>query len=120
MISEHHRVQELDVLKQSGAHSLSALSSGLDHGSSLAVVTEGLLGYLDYDAVTSLWRRFATALEEFRHGVYISDIHIGELQDLRVRVFGLLLSVFVRGRVHLHSAINTRSKARCGRPASPR
>ncbi len=35
-------------------------------------------------------------------GRYISDIHIGELQDVTVRAFRVLLSIFVRGRVHLH------------------
>lgn len=97
--SDHHRVHDLDVLD---AHSLDALVDGLDHGQGLAIVTEGLLGYLERDTVRTLWRRFAQGLERFPYGTYISDIHIGEAQDMRVRAFRLLLSLFVRGPVHLH------------------
>ena len=34
--------------------------------------------------------------------LFISDIHLGSLQNVQVRAFRVLLSVFVRGRVHLH------------------
>ncbi len=101
-LSEHHRVRELDALRESGPESLAELVLELDPKAGLAIVTEGLLGYLEHDVVLGLWQRFAQALAGFRAGVYVSDIHIGELQDLRVRVFRVLLSLFVRGRVHLH------------------
>lgn len=103
-LSERHRVEELDALRESGPGSLSELVASLDREGGLAIVTEGLLGYLEPDTVRDVWRRFATSLAQFRYGTYISDIHIGELQDLRVRVFRVLLSAFVRGRVHLHFA----------------
>jgi O-methyltransferase involved in polyketide biosynthesis len=99
---ERHRVHELDALLEGGPGSLAELVRGLDPGSGLAIVTEGLLGYLEPADVRRLWRRFASALERFRAGVYLSDIHIGELQDLRVKAFRVLLAAFVRGRVHLH------------------
>ena len=35
----------------------------LDPGEGLAIITEGLLGYLPTDAVAALWRRFARTLE---------------------------------------------------------
>jgi hypothetical protein len=35
-------------------------------------------------------------------GTYISDIHLGSVADTQVRAFRILLSMFVRGRVHLH------------------
>jgi O-methyltransferase involved in polyketide biosynthesis len=101
-LSDRHEVRELDVLQESGPQSLAALIAELDHQQGLAIVTEGLLGYLEPETVRSLWRRFASELEQFRYGTYVSDIHIGELQDVRVRVFRVLLSAFVRGRVHLH------------------
>jgi O-methyltransferase involved in polyketide biosynthesis len=101
-LSDRHRVQPLDALRERGPESLAELASDLDRGGGLAILTEGLLGYLEHDTVKDLWRRFATALQPFSHGTYISDIHIGELQDLRVRAFRVMLSVFVRGRVHLH------------------
>src|SRR5438105_4424000 len=101
-LSAHHRVQPLDALRERGPQSLAELADGLDRGAGLAILTEGLLGYLEHDTVKGLWRRLAAALAPFSYGAYISDIHIGELQDLRVSAFRLMLSVFVRGRVHLH------------------
>ncbi len=101
-LSERHRVEELDALREGGPGSLEELMASLDPTDGVAIVTEGLLGYLEQDTVRALWRRFAATLGRFSHGTYISDIHIGELQNLRVRVFRVMLSVFVRGRVHLH------------------
>lgn len=101
-LSEKHRVAEVDALKDGGPGSLAELAATLDRRRGLAIVTEGLLGYLDRDSVQGIWRRFAQTLGRFRHGTYISDIHMGELQNPQVRVFRLLLSVFVRGRVYLH------------------
>lgn len=101
-LSEHHRVADLDVLRERGPGSLAELLGELDQGLAVAIVTEGLLGYLEHATVRSLWRRFAQCLARFAYGTYISDIHIGEVQNARVRAFRLLLSVFVRGRVHLH------------------
>ncbi len=49
-----------------------------------------------------LWRRIAQTLDGFDSGRYISDLHIGQAMTPEVRAFGLLLSAFVRGRVHLH------------------
>lgn len=100
--SEHHQVRDLDALTDSGPQSLAELAAELDHRRGLAIITEGLLGYLEPSDVRALWRRFADTLRDFRHGTYISDIHIGEERNLRVRAFRLLLSAFVRGRVHLH------------------
>ncbi len=98
-LSSRHRVEVLDALSDD---SLAAVAGTLDQGEGLAIITEGLLGYLEKDDVRGIWRRFASTLGGFRHGLYISDIHIGELQNAEVRVFRVLLSAFVRGRVHLH------------------
>src|SRR5262249_35852890 len=68
----------------------------------LAIITEGLLGYLPSDAVEALWRRFANVLQGFAKGRYISDLHLGGVQTVHVRIFRVVLSAFVRGRVHLH------------------
>jgi len=101
-LSEHHRVRVLDALSHDGPESLAAVAAELDSGAGLAIITEGLLGYLPRDAVEDIWRRFATVLDGFWSGAYISDIHLGAVQDAQVRVFRLLLSAFVRGRVYLH------------------
>jgi O-methyltransferase involved in polyketide biosynthesis len=98
-LSPGHRIEVLDALSD---ESLGAVASTLDTQGGLAILTEGLLGYLEPEDVAGIWRRFARTLEGFRSGVYISDIHIGELQNAQVRAFRVLLSAFVRGRVHLH------------------
>jgi O-methyltransferase involved in polyketide biosynthesis len=99
---ENHRVRELDALKDSGPGSLPAVASELDPAKGLVIITEGLLGYLPTRSVRDIWARFAGTLAGFARGRYISDIHIGSVQDAAVRAFRVLLSIFVRGRVHLH------------------
>jgi O-methyltransferase involved in polyketide biosynthesis len=101
-LSEHHRVVALDALTDEGEDSLPALADELDRGAGLAIITEGLLGYLPSDAVADLWRRFARVLSRFSGGCYISDLHLGGSQTGEVRAFRVLLSAFVRGRVCLH------------------
>jgi O-methyltransferase involved in polyketide biosynthesis len=102
-LDEHHRVDEIDALRDDdGAGSLAAVMAELDPASGLAIITEGLLGYLPPDAVAGMWRRFATGLGRFSTGRYISDIHMGGAVTPPVRVFRVLLSGFVRGRVYLH------------------
>ena len=101
-LSDHHRVAEVDALKDGGPGSLAELANTLDRAAGPAIITEGLLGYLDRESVEGIWRRFAETLGSFDHGTYISDIHVGELQNPQVRAFRVLLSAFVRGRVYLH------------------
>ena len=101
-LGDTHRVVELDALRDDGPGSLAAAAEELEAGDGLAIVTEGLLGYLPRDAVDGIWRGFAAALEAFSAGLYVSDVHIGAVQNVHTRAFRVLLSAFVRGRVHLH------------------
>jgi O-methyltransferase involved in polyketide biosynthesis len=101
-LGERHRVRELDALREQGPQSVSAIAAELDPARGLAIITEGLLGYLPRHAVDDVWRRFARALASFAGGRYISDIHLGTAQSAQVRAFRVLLSAFVRARVHLH------------------
>jgi O-methyltransferase involved in polyketide biosynthesis len=126
-LSENHRVEDLDALRDSGPASLDALVAGLDRDAGVAIITEGLLGYLEPDAVDGLWRHFARTLAEFPSGRYISDLHLGSVQNAAVRGLRVALSAFVRGRVYLHfdDAVQAEAKLRdCGfhsasvRPAS--
>jgi O-methyltransferase involved in polyketide biosynthesis len=103
-LDAHHQVETIDVLRDAGPESLAELTGGLDHSQGLAIVTEGLLGYLSTDAITGLWRRFAATLASFPSGRYISDLHLGSAQTAEVRAFRIMLSAFVRGRVYLHFA----------------
>ncbi len=102
-LGDHHRVREVDALRDDdGPGSLAAIAAELDRGQGLAIVTEGLLGYLSTDAVVGMWRRFARTLDGFAGGRYISDLHLGAPVTPQVRAFRVLLSAFVRGRVYLH------------------
>jgi O-methyltransferase involved in polyketide biosynthesis len=101
-LSEHHRVVDIDALSDDGPESLGALAETLSSAHGVAVITEGLLGYLAGPVVEGLLHRLATVLAAFPDGRYISDLHIGAVQNSQVRLFRVLLSAFVRGRVHLH------------------
>lgn len=101
-LSAHHRVEAIDALREQGAGSLAALMATLEPDAGVAIVTEGLLGYLEYEAMEGMWRGFARQLSRFRAGLYLSDIHLGSEAGLTVRAFRLGLAAFVRGPVHLH------------------
>jgi O-methyltransferase involved in polyketide biosynthesis len=102
-LNDLHRVVDLDVLRESGPRSLRSLIDTLDHGEGLAIITEGLLTYLDREQALASLRRFAEALGDFRHGLYLSDLRLAGLnRGPAERAFGVVLSVFVRGRVHTH------------------
>jgi O-methyltransferase involved in polyketide biosynthesis len=101
-LSDAHRVAEIDALRDDGAGSLAELASELDPGAGVAVVTEGLLGYLPTADVLALWRRIALTLGTFPTGRYLSDLHLGSVQTPAVRFFRRLLAAFVRGDVYLH------------------
>jgi O-methyltransferase involved in polyketide biosynthesis len=101
-LSHRHRVARVDALADHGPDSITTLTAQLDRTQGLAIITEGLLGYLPQSAVDAIWRRFAAALGAFATGRYISDLHLSVVQNAQVRAFRRLLSGFVRGRVYLH------------------
>ena len=86
----------------------------------LAIITEGLLGYLPPDAVGGMWRRFARR-SAASHGRYISDLHLGGAATPQVRVFRLLLGgVRARPGVSALRRRRARPKGRWSRRASAR
>jgi O-methyltransferase involved in polyketide biosynthesis len=104
-ISKAHRVVPLDALAKEGSSSLVETAAALDRGSGLAIVTEGLLVYLPLVQVLDLWRRFAGLLGEFTANRYLADLHVAtEGSGAGIRMFYVLLSTFVRGRVYVHFA----------------
>lgn len=97
------RVAELNVLHERGEHSLAELAGTLDESQGLAIITEGLLNYFDRDSVLGMWSRFAGALRPFSDGLYLSDLLVSNDNAGRLTsAFAGALSMFVRGRVHLH------------------
>ncbi len=101
-LSDAHRVADIDALRDGGPGTLAGLASELDPHAGVAVITEGLLGYLPTDAVLALWGRIATTLQVFPSGHYFSDLHLGSVQTPAVRFFRRILAGFVRGQVYLH------------------
>lgn len=102
--AERPEVVDFNALEASGPLSLAALETRLDHSRGLAVVTEGLVGYLDTASVSGMWRRIAALLEAFPAGMYLTDLRLreGTRDSMAAKVFMRMLSAFVRGRVHLH------------------
>jgi O-methyltransferase involved in polyketide biosynthesis len=100
-LGDHHRVVDVDVLREGGPGSLEALVEEMDPGKGLVVITEGLLTYFDNETVEALWARLARMLSPFATGAYLADLRTGA-PDGAERAFGLLLGAFVRGRVHTY------------------
>jgi O-methyltransferase involved in polyketide biosynthesis len=99
-LGDGHQVAEVDVLREDG---LAELAGTLDRARGAAIVTEGLLTYLDGDQVRAVWRRFASTLADFPAGRYLSDLRLtGENLGPLERGFSVALSAFVRGKVHAH------------------
>lgn len=103
-LSDTHRVVELDALRDDGPQSLAAVADTLDPDKGLAILTEGLLTYLDREAVLGLWRRCAQVAEGFPAGLYLADLRLSGDAGRTERAFYLGLSAFVRGKVHMHFA----------------
>lgn len=102
-LSEHHRVVELDVLREGGSGSLEALAEELDPARSLVIVTEGLLTYLDDETVDGLWARLARLLGRFSKGAYLTDLRFARPErGIAERAFDVILGAFVRGKVHAY------------------
>lgn len=100
-LGEHHRVADLDVLRDGGPGSLEALVETMDPAKGLAIITEGLLVYFDDATVEALWARLARALQPFSTGVYLADLSIARPgRGVAERAFEQLLGVFVRGKIH--------------------
>jgi len=103
LLGPGHRVEVLDALAESGERSLGAVAGDLEPGGGVAIITEGLLSYLDRAAVLGLWRRAAEALGRFPHGLMLSDLHLaGENRGATTAIGVRLLSMFIRGDVRLH------------------
>ncbi|MGN6588092.1 MAG: class I SAM-dependent methyltransferase [Solirubrobacterales bacterium] len=100
-LGDRHRVVDLDLLQDGGPGSLESLVGTMDPAQGLAIITEGLLVYLDDATVEALWARLAKALRPFSTGAYLSDLRIARpKRGTAERAFELFLGAFVRGRIH--------------------
>ena len=102
-LTEHHRVADVDVLRDGGPGSLTAVVEDLEPSRGLAIITEGLLTYFDQPTVDALWSRIASVLAPFRRGTYLADLRLGGAdRGIAEQAFDVVLSGFVRGRVHTY------------------
>ena len=101
-----HHVVDLDILADDGPLSLAEATRGLfDRSKGIAIITEGLLPYFDAATAARLWRRLAEFAAPFAADVYLSDLYLsGRVEVTAIKVFRQMLSVFARGRTHLHFA----------------
>lgn len=102
-LGDRHRVVDLDVLREGGPESLESLVESMDPAAGLAIITEGLLVYLEDEVVEGLWARLAKALRPFSPGVYLSDLRLASPDPgVAERTFEMILGAFVRGKIHAY------------------
>jgi O-methyltransferase involved in polyketide biosynthesis len=100
-LGDHHRVADLDVLRDGGPGSLDALVETMDPAKGLAIITEGLLVYFDDATTEALWARLARALRPFSTGVYLADLRFARPErTVAEHAFEMLLGAFVRSNIH--------------------
>jgi O-methyltransferase involved in polyketide biosynthesis len=102
-LSDRHPVVTVDALADDGADSVAAICDQMfDRDRGVAILTEGLITYFSTEAVAGIWRRFASALEPFAAGLYLSDMTCDEdVDQIRGgRAFRVLLNQLTRGRQH--------------------
>jgi O-methyltransferase involved in polyketide biosynthesis len=111
-LGDHHRVADVDLLRDGGPGSLEALTADLDPAKGLVIITEGLLTYFDAGTVEALWARLAAVLGRFERGVYLADLRVAShSRSAPERAFALVLGAFVRGKVHTYSGDEAGSQA---------
>ena len=102
-LGDHHRVADLDLLRDGGPGSLDSLAAELDPAKGLVVITEGLLTYFDDPTVEALWERLARVLGRFEQGAYLADLRFARPdRGITERAFDVILGAFVRGKVHAY------------------
>lgn len=101
--SANHRVETVDVLRDDGAGSLAGLAASMDAKAGVAIITEGLISYLDPSTAQGVWRRIAVALKRFSHGAYYSDSYVkSDRYGLAGRYFRGIVQRVVGGKMHMH------------------
>ena len=103
LASPRHRVVPINVLLDHGPNSLHEVAKALDRKAGVAVITEGLMSYLDPRTASGVWRRIAKTLRGFPCGAYLSDSYVrSDRYGLGGALFRGVIQRFVRGRMHVH------------------
>ena len=103
LLSARHQVLELDALAEKGPQSLAAIAKTLDPKQGTAIITEGLMSYLDGDTARPVWQRFAQMLKKFPQGLYLADCYIQrDNYGTGSNVFRAMIGKFVKGKLYVH------------------
>jgi O-methyltransferase involved in polyketide biosynthesis len=103
LLGARHQVLVLNALAGSGADSLAAIAGKLDPAQGTAIITEGLMNYLDPATARAVWARIARSLKKFPRGLYLADVYfMQQNRGFGAKVFGGVIQAFVRGRMHIH------------------
>jgi len=101
--SPGHLVVPVNALVDGGPGSLAELAQSLDPKGGVAIITEGLMSYLDPGSAQGVWRRIAATLKRFPHGVYLSDSYVrSDRYGFGGAVFRGFIQRAVRGKMHVH------------------
>jgi O-methyltransferase involved in polyketide biosynthesis len=111
---DNHQVVPLDALSDDGDDSLALVAATLEPSLGTAILTEGLIGYLDRGLGLSLFARIGRALDPFPQGMYLSDLYLAKSVAPSVRAFRLLLQAFVRGKTHTQADTEAHARALFG------
>jgi|GEM_PF-192253 len=100
---DNHRVVHVDALSDGELSIRAVANRELDPTLGIAIVTEGLLGYLAPADVARLFTRVLAVLASFPNALYVTDLTApAVLRAPATRAFRRLLGAFTRGTVHLH------------------
>jgi O-methyltransferase involved in polyketide biosynthesis len=103
LATPRHRVVSVNALLDRGPGSLHEIAQTLDTKAGVAVITEGLMSYLDPRTAKGVWRRIARTLRRFPTGVYLSDSYVrSDRYGIGGALFRGVIQRFVRGRMHVH------------------
>jgi O-methyltransferase involved in polyketide biosynthesis len=103
LLNERHQVRDLDALADTGPDSLAEIAKSLYPNAGTAIITEGLMNYLDPGKARGVWARISRTLKGFPQGLYLADVYlVQQHRGLAAKLFGSVIQVFVRGRMHIH------------------
>lgn len=111
LLPEAADLRVLDALAESGPDSLAALVASLDRSKGLAIITEGLMNYLEPAQAQALWRNVAMTLRQFPSGLYLADAYLSrETGGALSAIFRSVLARFTKGSMHLHFSTEAQAK----------
>ncbi|WP_297792157.1 class I SAM-dependent methyltransferase [uncultured Marinobacter sp.] len=105
-LGENHQVTPIDILAESGEHTLEAVvTRAFDNTKPIVVVTEGLTSYFSLDVISEFWQRLAKVLSNRPGSVYLSESYLMPKQPLlrnSLKTLGGLLGTMTRSQVSFH------------------